>query len=260
MSILLVEVVPQGILFGADRNITETRQGVGLLVEIHGQSQSRKVLRWPRNRALVGYVGAAEIGGQPTDEWLYDFIGDNPRFASFDALAEDLRARVEAQRRIDEGGQDPDPLIIHLGGFEERAGLQVPVVWYIRNAFDLGPQGYQTIRRAFERSEEFWKYFPNVAPTDIREALKERAEQYEPFWFHQGFDLGTFNTLETYLRAAFRFLCENHQEHTYPVKLSDWQQQVRMSILTYGAYFEAYRAVSEQYVGGGADVVSIPWP
>jgi len=33
-----------------------------------------------------------------------------------------------------------------------------------------------------------------------------------------------------------------------------------MSILTYGAYFEAYRGVGEQYVGGGADVVSIPWP
>lgn len=260
MSILLVEIVPQGILFGADRNITVTRRDAGSLVEIRGQSQRRKVLRWPRNRALLGYVGAAEIGGQPADEWLYDFIGDNLSFSSFGDLAENLRARVEAQRRKDENAEAPDPLIIHLGGFEERVGAQVPVVWYIRNAFDLGPQGYQEVRKTFECSEEFWDYFPDVAPAGIRAALKQMAERYEPFWFHQGFDLGTFNTLETYLRAAFRLLCENHPGHAFPATLDDWKRQVRMSILTYGAYFEAYRGVGEQYVGGGADVVSIPWP
>ena len=33
-----------------------------------------------------------------------------------------------------------------------------------------------------------------------------------------------------------------------------------MSVLTYGAYFEAYKGPGEQYVGGGADVVSLAWP
>lgn len=261
MSILVVEVVPEGILFGADRNITETRhRGSSPTVEIHGQNQRPKVIRWPRNLALLGYVGAGELGGQPTDDWLYDFIGDHPRFSSLDALAEDLRAKVEAQRLIDDEGQEPEALIIHLGGFEERGGTQVPVVWYVRNAFDLGPEGYQTTRSTFEASDEFRRHFQDVAPVDIREALAEKARNYEPFWFHQGLDLHTFNTLKAYVGAAFRLLCETHPDHSIPTELDDWKQQVRMSVLIYGAYFEAYGGVSERYVGGGADVVPIPWP
>ena len=73
MSILLVEVVPEGILFVADRNVTAF-QTVGGRIESRGQSQRRKVLRWPDRTAIVGYVGEAEIGGVPTDDWLYDFI------------------------------------------------------------------------------------------------------------------------------------------------------------------------------------------
>jgi hypothetical protein len=33
-----------------------------------------------------------------------------------------------------------------------------------------------------------------------------------------------------------------------------------MSVLMYGAYFQAYQKPYEQYVGGGVDTVSIPWP
>ena len=66
MSILLVEVVPQGLVFGADRNVTFTKQRMtesgNITIEIHGQNQRSKVLRWPNRKALVGYVGAAEIG------------------------------------------------------------------------------------------------------------------------------------------------------------------------------------------------------
>ena len=33
-----------------------------------------------------------------------------------------------------------------------------------------------------------------------------------------------------------------------------------MSVLVYGAYFDAFYAPHEQYVGGGADVVWAAWP
>lgn len=264
MSILLVEVVPQGIIFGADRNVTFTRKRVGngglTTIEIHGQSQRAKVLRWPCHKALVGYVGAAEIGEIPTDEWLYDFIGGHLTFPSFEALSDSLRSEVEEQRRIDEGEDEPELLIIHLGGFEEKDGIQVPVVWYIRNAYSLDSEGYKDIRKEFQHSEEFWKYFPNVGPSDIRSKLDDHASDYDPFWFHQGFDLGTFNMLEGFLKAAFRGLCDHHAEHSLPQTLPDWERQVKMSILTYSAYFQAFKGPSEQYVGGGADTGSIEWP
>ena len=114
MSILLVEVVPQGLVFGADRNVTFTKQRMtesgNITIEIHGQNQRSKVLRWPNRKALVGYVGAAEIGKIPTDEWLYDFIGSHVDFISFEVLSESLRSKVEEQRRIDEGDLKPETL------------------------------------------------------------------------------------------------------------------------------------------------------
>jgi hypothetical protein len=33
-----------------------------------------------------------------------------------------------------------------------------------------------------------------------------------------------------------------------------------MWVLMYGALFEAFGVPGERYVGGGADVLSIPWP
>jgi len=152
MSLLLVELVPQGIIFGADRNITiervkvrheESQDGTTFIEERHEhrcQSPRPKVLRWPQRKALIGYVGEAQINNVPTDEWLYDFIGDHLQFDSFETLAESLRRSVERQRRIDEGDNDPAPIIIHLAGFEEREGIQVPAVWVIRNDHSRRPQ------------------------------------------------------------------------------------------------------------------------
>jgi hypothetical protein len=55
MSILVVEVVARGLLFAADRNVTVTDRGGTTSQPI----QQAKVLRWPRDDVLFGYVGAA---------------------------------------------------------------------------------------------------------------------------------------------------------------------------------------------------------
>ncbi len=33
-----------------------------------------------------------------------------------------------------------------------------------------------------------------------------------------------------------------------------------LKILMYGTYYEAFNSMDEQYVGGGADVISLSWP
>ncbi len=273
MSILLVEVVPQGMIFGADRNICseekkvvhEDRGEERPFIEQHHfhfyQTPRPKVLRWPKHKALIGYVANdATMGGVPTDEWLYDFIGDHLQFSSFETLAESLRKRVEEQRRIDEGDDDPVPLIIHLGGFEERECAQVPIVYVIRNAH--APSGMDDWRKEFLKKEDFWSTFEHSMPAkDIRAYIEKRTLAYDPFWFHQGFDLGTFNTLEAFLKAALRELhLSKVIDDQGPQMLLDWERQVRMSILMYGAFFQAYKNPYEQYVGGGVDTISIPWP
>lgn len=76
MSVLVVQLVPEGLLFGADRNITTSLlRGDDVLAS--GQSLRPKVLKWPNHEIIVGYVGRATIGDDHTDEWLYDFIGRN---------------------------------------------------------------------------------------------------------------------------------------------------------------------------------------
>ncbi|MBA7514790.1 hypothetical protein ES705_06825 [subsurface metagenome] len=268
MSILVVQVLYEGIIFGADRNVTRTsihKTEDGKTVYIFkGQSQRPKVLRWPNNKALIGYVGAATIGGIPTDEWLYDFIGRNFGFQNFEALAYGLKDEVQAQRIIDEGHEEAELLIIHVAGFEEREEHQVPVIWYITNSHKLDPNiGYTEINKDFGASEEFWKkkYVGHHTPQDIRIYLREKAENYEPFWFHQGFDLAIFNTLDFVLRKSiFRLLIKNHPNHKFPSTLNEWSQYFKMSILTYQSYFQSFYGPSEQYVGGGVDIVSLPWP
>jgi hypothetical protein len=37
-------------------------------------------------------------------------------------------------------------------------------------------------------------------------------------------------------------------------------EALRMAVLGYSAYFGAFYASFNQIVGGGADVVSVPWP
>lgn len=225
MSILVVQVLPQGIISGADRNITVTRvasdsSGRSVTVVL-GQSQRPKVLRWPNKKALIGYVGAAEIGGIPSDEWLYEYIGNHLEFPSFKTLARDITKTVQKQRPPDEGRSDPEALLLHLAGFEERDAQQVPVVWYIRNPHGMKDGYYTDIRKEFLCSEEFWKYFPNISPSQIRDCLNQLALKNQPFWFHQGLDLGTFNTLGRFLRGAFALLCQAHPAHSFPQTLRE---------------------------------------
>jgi len=254
------------MIFGADRNVTVTRRistasGQTTIV-IQGQGQRPKVLKWPNEKALIGYVGVAQIGRLPTDEWLYRFIGQHLDFATFEDLAESLRAEIEQQHRIDEGHNPPEPLIVHLGGFEKREAHQVPIVWYIRNSYQLENGEYKDIRKEFQKTEEFWQpqYFGGTPYDQIKTRLNDLAANYNPFWFHQGFDLGTFNTIEAFLKAAFRFLVQHHPVHKFPRTLADWEKHLKMAILTYGAYFEAFREPGEQYVGGGVDTVRLDWP
>ena len=261
MSILIVQVVSQGMIFGADRNVTETSidltSGGKLLKVVYGQSQRPKVLRWPNNKALLGYAGVAEIARRFSDEWFYDFIGKNIWFNSLEELANMLNDEVEDQRRIDEGNQPAQGLMIHLGGFVERENYLVPEVWFIRNAYALVDGQYRDIRKEYLCSEVFWEpeYVGDATAENIREKLTKAQS-----WFHQGFDLRTFNVIDDFLNAGFRYLAKNHPGHEAPRTLDEFERRVRMSILTYGAYFEAFMRPGEQYVGGGVDTVKLAWP
>ena len=110
MSVLTVLAVPTGILFGADRNVSIRIQhdaGRGLRVERVGQVQRPKVLKWPNREAIIGYFGFAQIARQPTDRWLYDFIGRNLNYRDLGEVATALAADLQGPSRRTTGGVRP---------------------------------------------------------------------------------------------------------------------------------------------------------
>jgi len=254
MSILTVVLVPQGMLFGADRTITVTQHSGPVIVVSHDERP--KVLKWPNAHALVGYVGVARIGTKTANDWLYEFIGRHPgREPAVDlcqALVSDLERDIPASVRED------NEMILHLGTFETRDGLALPQCWYIRNL-----DGHGNPQRRFEAREELFldHYFGQFKTTDVRDVVRQRADVFQPFWFHQGADLATFNTLDAVLLGTFRLLIDKHPTgvHRRPRTIEDWERYLRMSILTFGAYYEAFRPPAERVVGGGADVEWIEW-
>jgi hypothetical protein len=257
MSILVVHLVPQGILFGADRNITTQVSSTGLPT-VQGQSQRPKVLKWPNREAIVGYVGAASIDGTPTDLWLYhSFIGCNLNFTSFQPIVENLKTELEIKMT---SGILQEMLIIHIAGFEKIGGEWTPVVWFLRNT-RMDSNGDYVPHTSFECSEEISdaKYFGQKTGSEIRRNLEQWIKNGGFFSFRQGFDLGAFNALDSFTRLALQAIVQSNR-HPFPNSLDEWGKHVKMAILTYGAYFEAFYEPFEQYVGGGADVVWAEWP
>ena len=256
MSILVVEVPSEGLIFGADRNLTTTHAD-GTTAQ---DTQWPKVFKWPKDDILFGFVGAATVGGLPIEEWLNTQTKEFETKKSLEEIARELQKKVQDQRAKDEGAKPPIPMIIHIGGFEKKNERYVPYVWHIGNTYKLGRFGYLDFRKEFFCSEQFWEHFKEVDRAEIRKVLKVLAKQFNPFWFHQGIDLFTFNVLESAIKSSFRLLCEQHPNHDIPTTLEGWAKHVRMQVLMYGAYYEAFHPEGERYVGGGVDVIFTPWP
>jgi len=253
--------VPQGLIFAADRNITTSISGS--TVTFVGQTQRPKVLKWPNAAVLVVYVGAGAIGGQPTDLWLYDFIGRNLHFADLDTLAAALTGDLNTALASGEL-KASDSLILHLGGFEEVGGEWTPRIWFIHDTQGLDKTGSPIPGTTFTRSEEIAQphYFGSATGKQIHAEVTARVANGGLFSFRQGYDLAAFNPIDEALRAAMFAITRAHpnQPHPIPSTLDEWEKHVKLAVLGYGAYFSAFYLPFEQYVGGGADVLSVPWP
>lgn len=256
MSILIVEVVSEGILMAADRNITHTAEG-GATSQPEAQD---KVVRWPREDVVLGYVGAASLGGMSVPEWLEARRADFSQTATLEEVARNLASQIERQRATDRGSGTTQPMIVHLAGFESVRGHWIPAIWHIRNTHKLGAYGYLDVRKTYEVSEAFQTQFAEVDPSEVRDRLRVLAKQFTPFWIHQGIDLATFNALGGAVRNSFKLLCEQHPKHDIPHTLSEWSKHAKMQVLMYSAYFDAFNDPGGQFVGGGADVLALDWP
>lgn len=253
MSVIVIEVVPEGIVFGADRNRTQTNTQTGQQAQI----QVTKVGKSANNRILVGSIGCGLIAGVSALDWLLDFVNARENLALED-LAREVKEAVQTARNATDGA-NPRPQIINLAGFVEDNGVMVPSVRYISNCWSLVNGNYTDVRSDFGEYPDVFRLNLPVAPALVRPVIEALANDFNPFWFHHSIGLTDFNILKAFLQQALQIISKQNNR-VVPNALADWEKQVRMSVLVYGAFFEAFSGTGQQYVGGGADVISLPWP
>ena len=257
MSLLVTYLVPEGILFAADRNLSAPSGGRMVTV-----AEASKVLSWPGGSAILGYVGRANVEGEPADEWLRRFIDDHPDTDDLGVVCDELAETLE--RAMANVAKDERGMILHVAAFDHRGPEPLPKIFYVR---DIGIQPDGTFERLprFESRDELPLYFGDRTGTEIRDVLRLTSEESPIPWFsfRQGFDLSAFNHLDQALwwfRGRLVAGASREREHPAPSTLDDWTKFVRLSVLGYEAYFHAFYEPDEQLVGGGVDVASVPWP
>ncbi len=257
MTLLIANVVPQGLIFAADRNLTDSVTSMKV-------TEETKVVKV--GDVVAGYAGRARVAGMPMCDWLRDFLrrrGAAPLADLGPALAAELELAMSTVPREQRG------TIVHLGGFEDGSdGRPLPVIWYVRDAEIQGDGSVRFLER-FEARDELKvaggepPYFGSARGDEIRRDLEESGTPLPWAGFRQGWDMSVFGVLD---QLGWIFSAElvrgvaREQTHTAPSTLDEWERFVRFSILVYAAYFEAFYPDGQRPVGGGVDVETVAWP
>jgi hypothetical protein len=267
VSILLSAYYPEGIVFVADKNATitvSTSAGDKRFVE----PTLTKVLEWPRNRAVVGFVGLASLGGYRMDEWLRVFIAGSRDFTNIDDLAHSLRDQIQSDFQKDfPPGTDVSKkqLVLHLGGYTPIDNVSVPVMYHIWNHESISSKGdYSPGQRDFRITEDVQRNFkdwpqPEDYPMNVRARLQNMVNERRYLWYNNGANLGAFIVFRDFVWQALHTI----QDHGFAPQFTGLGARVafcKMAVELFGSYFTHHFFPEDRVVGGGADVVAMPWP
>lgn len=267
MSILLSAYYPEGIVFVADKNATitvKTPVGDRKFVE----PTLTKVLAWPRQRAVVGFVGLASLAGYRMDEWLRVFIAGSRDFTDIDELAHTLRDRVQTDFQVDfPAGVDVSDkqLVFQLGGFKRVDNAPVPAMYHIWNHESISAKGeYPPGQRGFQISEDIQRDFkgwpkPEDYPTRVRARLQNMVNERRYLWYSNGANLGAFLVFRDFVWHALHTI----QDNGFAPQFTGLGARIafcKMAVELFGSYFTHHYFPEDRVVGGGADVAAISWP
>jgi hypothetical protein len=269
MSILLSAYFPEGIVFAADKNSTLlylTPDGVTQDVE---PGSATKVFPWPRNKAVVGYVGLGTLAGNSMDEWMRRFIAETADFDDLRSVAHQMRDRVEEdfQRDYPEGTDvSKYGLIIHLGGFTYDTDKPVPAMYHFSNT-GLDPNsGYKPATSNFKQPRDSIRGMGRKAgvtdASDYRPWLEQMYSKRHLVWFNNGLWLVAFNIFKEGLWQTLNAVRQSNAVPDLPDKLSlpDRVAYCKMAVDLYGSFFRHHFPPRYRSVGGGVDAQSIAWP
>ena len=267
MSILLSAYYPEGIAFAADKNATITQIPSGTK---HVEPTATKVLSWPFQKAIVGFVGLGRLAGTLTlDQWMQIFIAETREFDDIGKVAHKLRDRIQEDFDKDYAVSADirnKQLVIHFGGFATRGNIQTPVMYHIWNHGEIDQQTgrYPPAERSFKISEDIKRDFEshpksNDYPEGVRGWLESKIARGEYQWYNNGAKLGPFNTFKSVIWQSLRVL----QDAGFAPRSGGLSERIafcKMAVEVFGSFFTHYYPPEERAVGGGVDVAYIPWP
>lgn len=269
MSILLSAYYPEGIIFAADKNASIQYMTADGKERWYVAPTATKVLAWPFQRAVIGFVGLGTLAGYDMDEWMRVFIAETREFDNIDDLAIKLRDQLQSDF-VQEYPPGTDisqcHVIVHLGGFALRDGCFTPVLYHIWNHNTINPQTglYPEPDRDFRLQEEVEQGFkewpkPEDYPHHVRARFENMSKEKRFLWFNNGANLTAFNIFKAAIWDALIAV----EKAGYIPRLPGLDQRVaycKMAVEVFGSFFTHHYLPEDRIVGGGVDSLDIPWP
>lgn len=249
MTVIWVEVTPQGIIIGGDKHRTRWLGGA-----IAGYSVVTKVFKTPNRKIIVGAAGLGQFGGKDKSKWLKEKIiplQHQPIEKIAQSVHADIVTTYDAEFR--NAGQ-PRAFIVDIAGYRKDGELWVPAVYYISNCWSIENGNLSDVRHDFGQCPEIItiERFQGLDAATINQRIVEKADAGDPVWIYHTPLVGQFRP------EAEQRLNDWLSQHGTPTMLAMWERQVKQTIVAWSAYVKAQ--LNNETVGGGVDIVSVAPP
>lgn len=258
MTLQVTLYTSRGIVFAADSSITSGRKRL---------PQQEKFLRTKRlgvSGGVVGYFGLACVGHEPMDRWLRTLLDAWPGSPRASDLGEYLRDELNAH--VPRAHREKVASGFHIGTFEQRDGVVVPVFQYVWNYDRLDVQtGEYSGFSGYRADEHFPSSHPDwsgVAPRAMRKELRQwERTQGMPFWLRNGqlaFSTQAWAGLTDAINRMIVTL--GPQEFALPDDLGRWEQLADTLVRTNGRLFALLSGGGVPMIEGPHRKTSLAWP
>ena len=263
VTLLVTFYSASGIVFAADSAITINRRD--------GPSRVRKQEKFLRTRqvgmtgGVVGYFGLAQVGNEPMNEWLRRTIDrwhGSPIVADLgNYLRDELNRAVPRIHRL------KNPSGLHIGAFESRDGVAVPVMQYVTNIHDLDLKtGAYRDLRDYSSGEHFPAHpdpaisWAHVTPRALRSEIRQFEQHHGlPRWFRNG-ELAFSARAWAGLTWAIGDITQNLRGFRVPNDLRKWELLADELVRTNARLYALLVTRGEPTIEGPCKKTSIPWP
>lgn len=275
MTLLLSFYSSYGIVFAADSAITITEDG---RTSRYGGSQDlalsrqRKLLRLDPvgvNGAIVGFFGLATVETTPMADWLREKFASPWPGAKTAAEVGDF-LRDELMQSVPREHRERNASGFHIGAFEQRNGVDVPVMQYVSNIRHLDPATGAYSGFGEFRSEEHFPYHSNPASDFSKYPSSQLQKQLRslelgqdfPHWFRNG-DLNFSGAPWEGIRQVVRAIRQNLARRglASPDSVEDWEKLAKLIVSTAGNLYGIMSTkVDAPLIEGPYRTERLDWP